>query len=829
MRWERRRPVWPLMGGLACLFGLAVIAPYYWQHPVLNVHHLIEHQSARTQQSQSLPVRANFDVDRLRARHATAAQVIDRKVTPAGTTISSPPQPAVRVTSPDDRLAMLDTTTLRQAAKLIEHARPYVEQFVEQQPVTVQPSATLIPPMPLVSEPPQLLISRLQKLARHPLATEWSVAVLDRVKQLTDPHAPSRTIGLKITDELKELAAAGHIRSLEISDPAIQQNWLQASEGLQRRLGIWQLIIEHGHLQPITPTPVRSANLMPVITDVAALLEGTENGQAWRDYLLLDQVASASSEGAASDHTLQMRLGQEVLSRLADSRLTAEQQQFVEDERIAKLARELRAWAAGPVDLEKLLAILERYETDGQMIYGAALAQLTQRMIWSDDERLQSVASDLQQHFRGANMRIALSDEMFNRMIPEQQSVMAPVREHIAGTRVEGRSRTTTQVGIELLPTDDAWRLALQAHGKVVSQTRSDTWPVRVRNAARYEYAAEKVVTIGKQGLEVSPTVADAYGRHQYLGADSQFDRVPFLGALFRNIARRETFKSRSTAVAQVKAKVERKACSRMDAEADPKLHRLEQRFQDYVLTPLEQLATEAEPVDMFTTSDRAVMQLRLANLDQLAAHTPRPSAPADSVVSVQLHETALNNAFAGLELEGRRMMLPELHAYLTEKLGYEDAPLPEDFPHRARIEFARHDAVRVSFSDDRLELVLNIRELGHGRDKIENFKVHAFYRPQLDGLAVQLVRDETLQFAGRHLKTGARVVLHSVMGKVFARGRELPMVKKTLQGDPRFSGLMVTQLVIDDGWMALALGPTTADRTAWRTPNYVLETELLK
>src|SRR5690606_2556895 len=135
------------------------------------------------------------------------------------------------------------------------------------------------------------------------------------------------------------------------------------------------------------------------------------------------------------------------------------------------------------------------------------------------------------------------------------------------------------------------------------------------------------------------------------------FDGVPFLGAMFRNLAKRETLKSRATALAQVKSKVEKKARTQMDKEADPKLANLEQRFQDYVLVPFSKLALAAEPVDMFTTSDRAVMQLRMANLDQLAAHTPRPSAPADSVVSVQLHETALNNAFAGLELEGKRMM----------------------------------------------------------------------------------------------------------------------------------------------------------------------------
>jgi hypothetical protein len=279
----------------------------------------------------------------------------------------------------------------------------------------------------------------------------------------------------------------------------------------------------------------------------------------------------------------------------------------------------------------------------------------------------------------------------------------------------------------------------------------------------------------------------------------------------------------------QVRSKVAQKARTRMDNEADAKLHKLEQRFHDFVMLPFGQLALAAEPVDMFTTADRAVMQMRLANLDQLAAHTPRPSAPADSVLSLQLHETALNNAFAGLDLEGRRLMLPELHKFLAEKFGQEEAPLPADFPHRARIEFAKHDAIHVSFVEDRLELVLNIRELGRGRDKIQNFQVHAYYRPQLDGLSVMLVRDETLQFSGRHLKTGSRVVLHSVMGQVFSKGRELRVVRKTLESDPRFDGLMVTQLVIDDGWLALALGPITTDRTAWRTPNYSLEAELVK
>ena len=171
----------------------------------------------------------------------------------------------------------------------------------------------------------------------------------------------------------------------------------------------------------------------------------------------------------------------------------------------------------------------------------------------------------------------------------------------------------------------------------------------------------------------------------------------------------------------------------------------------------------------MFTTADRAVMQLRLANLDQLAAHTPRPSAPGRQRGE---HAAARDGPQQCARWSRSRRPAdhaPELHEFLAEKLGH-DEPAPEDLPTRARIEFAKHDAVHVSFVEDRLELVLNIRELGQGRDKIQNFQVHAYYRPHLDGLAVNVrPRRNAAVLLVRNLKTGARIVLHSVMGKVFS------------------------------------------------------------
>jgi hypothetical protein len=112
-----------------------------------------------------------------------------------------------------------------------------------------------------------------------------------------------------------------------------------------------------------------------------------------------------------------------------------------------------------------------------------------------------------------------------------------------------------------------------------------------------------------------------------------------------------------------------------------------------------------------------------------------------------------------------------------------------------------------VHFEEGRVELILSIRELAHGRDKIRNFRVHAHFKPEVEGRSVALVRMGTLQFSGRRVLTGARMVLHSVFGKVLPKGLRIPLMDERVVGDPRMDGLMITQCEVNHGWLGLALG----------------------
>jgi hypothetical protein len=747
------------------------------------------------------------------------------------------PQPLrIVVESENDRLAMVPDMTPPQLSPDPMPApigpriaiAPTPEMMVEPELAPAPQVARLPDPPqapPALRHRPVALLRDLDALATFPSAGPWANAVRATIDQLLTTPRPSQLNVAGHLDDLQRDAQDGLRSALDAVEPGERSAWTRAARALERRLPLWRLLLDDAVVAELArprSTPAIEAALLQSIHEVAALTAGTEAGAAWRDYLRLDDLAGLTSIGGSDYEEARRAAARDVLIRMADPWLTDPQREFLAQPELVSLAINLHAWASGPVSLDSLAALLEDYELTGSLGDAEAISEQRMRMKWADDARLERLAAELNRNYRNANVRMALSADMFNRMIPPQAPTVTTVNDRIAGAQVRGRSRTETHVRVRLMPDERVWRMGLEVEGVVNSRTYSDVGPARVRNASRMEYEARKLIMINRFGLQLSPAESRTDGRNRLTGVESRFELVPILGAVVEEVVREQHREHQASAIAQVKAKVNRQARQRMDREADAKLHELEARFAQNLLQPLERFAIVAEPVDMSTTDERAVMRLRLAGEHHLGAHTPRPSAPSDSLASLQLHHSALNNAARGLELDGRRLTVAELHELLGSKFTNRTEAPPADLPQRAIVEFAAHDAVRVACHEDCVELTLNIVELRKGRDSIRNVIVHAFFRPVVDGLEVKLVRDGSLQFEGAHLRSGTRLVLHSVFGKLLRRDQEIPVITPTFRDDPRFAGLMVTQLVIDDGWIALSLGPASPERTAWRTRSTV-------
>jgi hypothetical protein len=185
----------------------------------------------------------------------------------------------------------------------------------------------------------------------------------------------------------------------------------------------------------------------------------------------------------------------------------------------------------------------------------------------------------------------------------------------------------------------------------------------------------------------------------------------------------------------------------------------------------------------------------------------------------VQIHETALTNAAVALELNGERLTASQLQARLREKMPRLAIEQPPSAPDDTVFQFASTDAVQFHMNEGRLELTLSISEFTQENQRIRSFIVHAFYKSVISGMTAELARDGALGIDGGLRQIGAsdRALLHNVFKVVLAEDRRLPIFRPDDPKDPRLAGLMITQLVLEDGWLGVSIGPQTGGRIAER------------
>ena len=77
-----------------------------------------------------------------------------------------------------------------------------------------------------------------------------------------------------------------------------------------------------------------------------------------------------------------------------------------------------------------------------------------------------------------------------------------------------------------------------------------------------------------------------------------------------------------------------------------------------------------------------------------------------------------------------------------------------------------------------------------------------------------------------RPLPIGQRLALSGIFNKVLSRNRQLHIINVQIAQSPQLRDQQVTQFVIHDGWIGVALGPKAPGRQAAMYPRTPLERE---
>ncbi|MFN7721800.1 MAG: hypothetical protein ACK5PD_10285 [Pirellulaceae bacterium] len=680
---------------------------------------------------------------------------------------------------------------------------------------------------------PQTLVRDLEQLRelgrQSPDLVEWVDQVIDllnrwgRLPSMGDPNGASILASLQ--QALQSMPSEWIADAEQPESIPLRRAAARANYALARRLEIWDPIYRtasqtSAHLVATTSddaTPsIDRRELGALIEEVNKSLAGTGDQQGWYRWFMMDQL-EAIAGGQLSDSEVIRQISKRLKDRSRSASLQGPQKQLLSHPPVANLLSQVARWSTEPVDYRQLIETLEVIERDSTHRYRSVLAQQLDSLRDAEQTLPREIAYSLDKHYRNANLRVSVSQEMLQRFVPENPPMERPVRQRLLGADTSGASRIATKLKVLLQPAKEAWQLDLQLVGNVVSDTSSRRPSATFYNNSEAIVDAQRKIRIDAEGVRVSGSAAIVDSEEQLRGFETSFDSIPLFGNLYRSFML-DQFDSRRPIAQRI---MRRTIASQTDSEFDrvlgERIERAETLLRGKWMTPTQNLNLNTDVVSLETTENRLIGRLRVASSQQLAAFTPRPMAPSDALVSMQLHESAMNNALEGLGLTGKTWKLEDLGAHLAKLFQQENWTPPEDMPKDVEVRFTSQRPMTVQFVDGQLQATMRFSELKQGnRLRIENFLIRVAYKPQIRGLGLTLERDSTISVDGPRIGMRDRLPLRVIFERAFADRERFELIPEASGTDKRMADLAVSQCEVRDGWLAMAISPKRSPHVSW-------------
>ncbi len=463
-------------------------------------------------------------------------------------------------------------------------------------------------------------------------------------------------------------------------------------------------------------------------------------------------------------------------------------------------------------ELVNLLAAVERFEGSPRSAAAAEVQQALREVAIVAAPKDEDIALAITNHYAAPNLRVSLREEFLTLLMPDTTSRTESLRETVLGRPVRGQRVVEQTTSIKLRPDPDEICFDLVVAGDISTYGITDTGPISMASRGAGQFTVQKPVKICQQGLVVGPATASASNRARLTNVSTSFDSVPLMGSLLRTLARNQHAENLPAANREVAQKIIWQSCRQTDEESERKFAELTEQTEAKVWNPLVQLGLNPTPF-METNEEQAILRLRLHADAQLAAHTPRPREPENSLLGIQVHQSTFNNAFNQLGVGGLQLSLEELFVRVQERMGLEPK-VPDDLPEGVSVTFEAVDPIRVEFADGLVEIQVAIDALESGRRDWYDVIGRVSYKPVVAGNRILLEREGPIRIGGPGHRGRIEFALRTIFGKIFPKERPLQVLPKKITEHPRLQELVAAQAVSWDGWFAVALADPASQQT---------------
>jgi hypothetical protein len=648
-----------------------------------------------------------------------------------------------------------------------------------------------------------------EQVARWIASCSQTIMSLESLPAMDDPNSEP------LLDKMEELGAQQVTGNSSIADDRIAAEVRRVAYGVARRAAIWKAARLAVTESAVSSNPADITGLAERADRLRAWLAQDADTRPWIDYLLLDRLLDVSSSPLEADTELLHKAARQSLTRFESESLSESQKRFLAKPDFQPLRRQLRHWAVRPVELSDFLADVEDFELSRSDSSAVHLVEQIRDLRWSAEPQRVELGRQMELYYRNANLRVVIAESLLNALLPVVQPTGENVRDQILGASVRGRNNTWTQLGIKLIPDEQHIRIRLIAQGQTVSRTVSQKGPVRIFSRGNSNFNADKDIMISSAGISTFQAHANARGAARTLDIQTDFDQIPLLGWVVRQMAIDEQDENRHLLQAHVRHRVTSAAKSRLDETVEARLESAERRVADKLIEPLRELDLGLKAVEMKTTDQQIILRCRLAASHQLAAFTPRPRAVPGSLFEAQMHQSTINNLLQQAGLSGQRIELEQLMDRLRDRLGLTLKDIDEDIPEDVTLQLAKGQPIRVNFDDDRVQVSVRITQLSTPDRTWRNFEVRARYRADASGTHVDLQRDGGIELSSEAIGFRDQVALRGIFTKVMTRNHRWQVLRGRFEKDPRLTRLRIVQFVCRDGWIGISLAAGERDRIA--------------
>ena len=456
-------------------------------------------------------------------------------------------------------------------------------------------------------------------------------------------------------------------------------------------------------------------------------------------------------------------------------------------------------------DAGRLMESLERYEISRNTSDASFVKEALRSVESSPLVGAKMVVRSVTDHYLSPNMRIAIHRDFAEKLLPDTDEKDGPFAEVINGRVVRGNRKVVRTTTVQFAPNHDEVAMVLEVHGDIASRSTTNAGPAKFSSQTASKFVVRKPISISSQGLLLGPATGAASNNSRLAGIQTSFDSVPVMRSLARSLAKSQHDNQLPEVNREIINKIIARACRETDERAEPEFTAAAERIRERLWMPLVKLGLDPTPVVLESTPSIATIRLRLAADNQVAAHTPRPRAPTDARLSMQLHESALNNALERLTVAGQSFFLEDLVVHICNRIGIE-ASVPEDLPEGVEVTFEGSEPVRITCKDGLVQVRVALDAIETSRRSWYDVIAQVSYSPVVSGSQVFLERDGPIRIGGPGHQGRLELGLRTIFGKIFPKEKPIPIVPDRIVTNPRLDGTRVVQAVSHDGWFALAL-----------------------